>query len=318
MLDLSSATKHALFLQAGLRENAEKFADVRICCSDGSVKQNRIFLGIVETYLQKLPEFCSPDADTLVMFPEISLEEYFDVLNEKIFSQGGSEIKEDLCSGNLKTDLSQDGFYENTEDYEVVSRVGLAENMEDLEIIMHDDIVVSEERDEKQEVASGVSYEKVKRTVVKQVKIHDKKFKCNYCDKIFTREKACLAHKSNYHNEFVAVEAGKKPLLDCSFCSAKFEAPVQLEKHLRSHTKSKPFQCSVCNKCFVSKSNLSAHQRLHEGTALRYSCNKCDKKFSHPSEVKQHMVVHTGIFLSCYKQVKIRSDHWSWLSPFLQ
>eukprot|EP00092_Neocalanus_flemingeri_P020337 GFUD01022031.1.p1 GENE.GFUD01022031.1~~GFUD01022031.1.p1 ORF type:complete len:408 (+),score=59.43 GFUD01022031.1:35-1258(+) len=297
MFAFSNATKHELFLQAGLRENADKFADVRICCSDGSVKQNRIFLGILETYLQKLPEFCSPDAEALVMFPEISLEEYFDVLNERIFCQKSGNTDGISCSGKLLTDLSQDGLYEITEDYEVVSRLGVVGNMEDLEIIMHDDVVVSEERDNKNQLATcEICDAKVEKTLLSQhLKVHVKKYKCNYCDKTFSREKAFLAHKSNYHNENVQVEAGKKPLLTCGFCCAKFEAPVQLENHLRSHTKSKPFQCSVCNKCFVSKSNLSAHQRLHEGTALRYACSQCEKKFSHPSEVKQHMVVHTGI-----------------------
>ena len=73
------------------------------------------------------------------------------------------------------------------------------------------------------------------------LKSHEKRFKCDHCDKRFAREKAFLAHKSNYHNEAVKVDAGKKPLLTCSFCSIKFEAPVQLEKHLRSHSKSKHF-----------------------------------------------------------------------------
>ena len=134
---------------------------------------------------------------------------------------------------------------------------------------------------------------------------HEKRFKCYHCDKRFACEKAFLAHKSNYHNEAVKVDSGKKPLLTCSFCSIKFEAPVQLEKHLRSHTKSKPFQCSSCSKSFVSKSNLSAHQRIHEGTALRCSCDQCDKKFRHPIHHHHHLTSS----LSTYS---------SWASPFLQ
>jgi len=301
MFDIPGVSKHALFLQASLRENAEKFADVRICCSDGSVKQNRIFLGIVETYLQKLPEFCSPEVEVLVMFPEVSLEEYFEVLNEKLFNHtgidSGKEDSDTYCD-NVLNGLAADEFYANTDDYEVLPKSAFPENMENLEIIMHDDIVVSDRTDttNKQEAVCEICSATVKLSALSQhLKSHEKRFKCDHCDKRFAREKAFLAHKSNYHNEAVKVDAGKKPLLTCSFCSIKFEAPVQLEKHLRSHTKSKPFQCSSCSKSFVSKSNLSAHQRIHDGTALRYSCDQCDKKFSHPSEVKQHMVVHTGI-----------------------
>ena len=296
MFDIPGISKHALFLQAALRENAEKFADVRICCSDGSVKQNRIFLGIVETYLQKLPEFCSPEVEVLVMLPEVSLREYFDILNEKLFNQSElrDEDSEAYCDNILK-DLTKEEFY--TGDYVEIPKLDFPENIENLEIIMHDEIAVSDSADSlnNQEAFCDICNVTVKQSAFSQhLKIHEKKFICSHCGKGFVREKAFLAHRSNYHNEAVKVDAGKKPLLSCSICSLKFEAPVQLEKHLRSHTKSKPFQCAACNKSFVSKSNLSAHQRLHEGTALRYSCNQCDKKFSHPSEVKQHMVVHTG------------------------
>jgi len=287
------ASKHAIFLQACLKENAGKFADVQVSCSDGTIRQNRIFLGLMEAFLQKLPEFCSPDLEVLVILPEISVQEYLDILNYNIFYQTKSVIEDNgECSEYVSPGPDQDGFYDNTEDYVEISRIGMTENNESLEIIMHDDMIVSEER----EVVCGVCQSIVKENLLNQhLKLQCKKFQCNHCDKRFAREKAFLAHKSNYHNEQVEVEAGKKPLLACTFCTAKFEAPVQLEKHIRRHTKTKPYQCEVCTKSFVSKSNLSAHQRLHEGTALRYSCTECDKKFSHPSEVKQHMVVHTGI-----------------------
>jgi len=301
MVGFSSVSNHDLFLQGSLRENAELFPDVQICCANGSVKQNRIFLGIIETYLQKLPEFCMPDAEALVMFPEVSLEEYFDVLNEKIFSlidSNSPEIEVDInCSNDLVTNFRPHEILHGTADYEVVGRLCLSEDIEQLEIVM-DDIKTTEN--------ISVSYEsRLKEELVnfnQHYKHIDKKFKCNYCEKLFAREKSLLAHKSNFHNESVEFEAGKKPFLNCSFCKAIFEAPVQLEKHLRSHSKSKPFQCNTCNKRFVSKSNLSAHQRLHEGTALRYPCYQCEKKFSHPSEVKQHMVVHTGIRAYTCKQ----------------
>jgi len=279
-------SKHAVFLQAALRENVDKFADMRVCCSDGSVKQNRIFLGIVETYLQQLPEFCSPDVDVLVLLPDVSLHEYFDILNEKLFNHSESS---QFCR-----ELTEEVFYTG----EGEEGIGFPENIENLEIIMHDVFAVSEDiATSEYQNALGVKCNAMEKPSIlsQHLKELEKKFSCPHCDKKFLREKAFLAHKSNYHNEPVEVEVGKKPLLTCSYCTLKFEAPVQLEKHLRSHTKSKPFVCKTCKKCFVSKSNLSAHQRLHEGTALRYECDKCDKKFSHPSEVKQHSVVHTGI-----------------------
>jgi len=300
MGDNSGNSKHTQFLQIALRENIDKFADVRICCSDGCVKQNRIFLGIVETYLQKLPEYCSPEVETLVMLPEVSLQEYFNILNANLFhrlEQAQHQDASESCFDNLLKDLSKEVFY--TGSYQDIPKMEFPDNIENLEIIMHDVLVGSDGTDDTSE--SHAPYSDISnvpgdnKVLSKHPREPVKKYSCLHCDKKFVREKAFLAHKSNYHNENVQVEAGKKPLLSCNICPLKFEAPVQLEKHIRSHTKSKPFQCEVCNKGFVSKSNLSAHLRLHEGTALRYSCSQCDKKFSHPSEVKQHMVVHTGV-----------------------
>ena len=290
MYENNTSSKHTLFLQAALRENAEKFADVRICCSDGCVKQNRVFLGIVESYLQNMPEFCSPDVDTLVMLPDVSLQEYFSILNEKLFNE---DVSEDYDDNFLKV-LTKGVFYAGN--YEELPKMDFPENIENIEIIMHDvfadsDDIVSKTQESFPDIYNVPT---VNPSVLSQQTNDLKKFSCPHCDRKFVREKAFLAHKSNYHNESVKVEAGKKPLLSCKLCGLKFEAPVQMEKHMLSHTKAKPFQCLVCNKGFVSKSNLSAHQRLHEGTALRYKCTLCDKKFSHRSEVKQHMVVHTG------------------------
>jgi len=296
MYENNGPSKHSLFLQAALRENAEKFADVRICCSDGCVKQNRLFLGIVESYLQNMPEFCSPEVDTLVMLPEVSLREYFNILNEKLFYRLEEDPEEDVSeeyNDSFLKDLTKGVFY--TGNYEELPKMDFPENIENIEIIMHD-VFADSDIVSKNQIFPEFSNVPVNPPVLSQRSGDlEKKYSCPHCDKKFVREKAFLAHKSNYHNESVKVEAGKKPLLSCELCGLKFEAPVQMEKHMVSHTKAKPFQCPVCNKGFVSKSNLSAHQRLHEGTALRYKCNQCDKKFSHRSEVKQHMVVHTGI-----------------------
>jgi len=265
---------HTNFLQSTLWENSDNFADVKICCSDGTVHQNGIFLCIVDSLLQTLPEFTSPDLDVLVIFPDYTLHQYFEYLKNNLFSSRSEDNMTYSANINATKNNILSPFW----------NMNLPENIENMEIIMNDD---------------AVEHSLLEKNFEKRQPDLIKKYKCHQCEKSFSRKKALVVHKYNSHN---IQDPAYKDLETCNICFLKFEAPVQLRKHLRSHSKSKPFKCEICKKHFVSKSNLTTHKRLHDGTALRYECTQCEKKFSHPSEVKQHMVVHTGIRAYSCKQ----------------
>ncbi|XP_033224515.1 zinc finger protein 23-like [Belonocnema kinseyi] len=180
-----------------------------------------------------------------------------------------------------------------------------------------------------------------KQSLRKHVQRHfqEKTFKCSKCDKRF-QQRHCLNRHFLIHNEkklfacdicekkFAAKESIKPHLMrihfrektfKCPKCDESFELLIQLNRHLKTHTKfpcqkcdkifatefklrnhlvqhtgEKPFSCSVCKKRFVSKPNLTQHIRTHTGEKP-FSCVKCDKRFASTSNLKLHSRTHTGL-----------------------
>ena len=46
------------------------------------------------------------------------------------------------------------------------------------------------------------------------------------------------------------------------------------------------YECTICNKIFKHKSNLTTHKRLHDENCPK--CEFCGKKFARPSNLNQH------------------------------
>lgn len=87
-------------------------------------------------------------------------------------------------------------------------------------------------------------------------------------------------------------EAYQSRRFECTVCTKKFVGKSNLIDHLRYHANIRNFQCTYCDKTFVQCGSLKSHMRTH--TAEKpYICTYCDKGFGQKSALTVHIRTHT-------------------------
>lgn len=100
-------------------------------------------------------------------------------------------------------------------------------------------------------------------------------FRCRQCDLVFNSVDERQVHEKETNHK---VRVKNKI---CSFCGKAFANRDHLNRHVRTHTKEKPYQCTSCEMRFSMVQNLRRHEKLHTGERP-YKCDDCGKgmKFS--------------------------------------
>lgn len=107
---------------------------------------------------------------------------------------------------------------------------------------------------------------------------------CKVCGKVLSSASSYYVH--------MKLHSGSKPF-HCTVCEASFCRKPYLEVHMRTHTGERPFQCDLCLKRFTQKSSLNTHKRVHTGERP-YSCEICNKRFAVKSYVTAHRWSHVA------------------------
>lgn len=81
------------------------------------------------------------------------------------------------------------------------------------------------------------------------------KYECDVCGKIFSRYSQISEHMQLHVNN----EISGQQTLSCSMCDAQFTAQTNLQRHIKSHSFPKPFECAICLKAYSRQYDLRKH-----------------------------------------------------------
>lgn len=80
----------------------------------------------------------------------------------------------------------------------------------------------------------------------------------------------------------------------CAYCVKVFKKPSDLVRHIRIHTREKPYKCAQCFRSFTVKSTLTSHVKAHSGVK-EFGCDVCEKLFATQGSLRVHVRLHTGL-----------------------
>ncbi|XP_055747650.1 zinc finger protein 64-like isoform X2 [Salvelinus fontinalis] len=103
---------------------------------------------------------------------------------------------------------------------------------------------------------------------------------------------------------------GEKPF-ECELCHKRFSRRDKLNMHFRSHTGEKPHKCKYCPYAAADSSSLKKHLRIHYDERP-FKCQICPYASRNSSQLTVHLRSHTGDApfqcTRCEAKFKINSD----------
>ena len=106
--------------------------------------------------------------------------------------------------------------------------------------------------------------------------------------------------------------------LKCPTCNKEFHVPSLLERHMRTHTNERPYQCRLCGRSYSQSGNLNVHLKTIHGVMVEgqraraepegirpHKCYICNRMFTTSSNMYQHIRVRYQTFTNISKKLSI-------------
>merc|ERR1719510_395224 len=126
-------------------------------------------------------------------------------------------------------------------------------------------------------------------TIHSKSKHQNTQYKCELCNKYFSRASNVARHVDTIHNQSKS--------FPCKWCGKEFRSTGGRDMHITAEHKAIRYDCEICCKQFKRKGSLSRHLAgVHgQGELEVYKCDVCSKEFKQKSHLKTHLKNLHGI-----------------------
>ncbi|MEQ2211225.1 hypothetical protein XENOCAPTIV_009755, partial [Xenoophorus captivus] len=107
---------------------------------------------------------------------------------------------------------------------------------------------------------------------------------------------------------------GSRPLHRCSICSRCFQFKHHLQKHMNTHSNSRPYICPLCRKAYAHRGSLSTHMKLHHSEVRprrSLCCEFCEKVFGYVGVYFRHLREVHKVVLTVEPSISRHEDDMS-------
>lgn len=109
------------------------------------------------------------------------------------------------------------------------------------------------------------------------------RYKCNVCDRSFTRRFSLTGHMRRRHLEQKEIK--------CAHCQYMCYTKWELKVHMTRHGAEKLFECGLCKKSYTRQKALKEHAKVHFNDR-RYPCDVCGQSYTQNCALKEHLKTH--------------------------
>ena len=291
------------------------FWDTVLVCADGTMKVNRLTVGLLFPHL-KSSEILQMPFENVVILPEFVLHTVHSLIAENLRKNMGCNT-EHIVVDDIKKEVEvqeEDPIYNNN------FHVDVKENLNSSEITENDSNDNSDEeytpdharkRARKKYSSFTVKLDDLKfdlevantkyETLLQNIRGASKKvvvdgvekFECSVCKESVAKLNMST-HIARKHSDLDF----KCPY--CTFATGNF---TLLKSHMGKHFiyseephNIEKLECSVCFKKVI---NLKEHINLVHERKLIYDCPNCEKAFPNRSQLKKHIASHIGLKQAC-------------------